>query len=81
VEGLELLGVDAWIDRDDLYIEGQPGLQIPKGVIFDSKNDHRLAMTWALVGLAGNETVQVTNFDSVKISYPHFLKDIERLAQ
>jgi len=81
LEGLGLLGVDAWIDRDDLYIEGQPGLKVPQGVVFDSKNDHRLAMTWALVGLAGAVPVRVTNFDSVKISYPHFLSDIERLAQ
>ncbi|MCL2826556.1 MAG: 3-phosphoshikimate 1-carboxyvinyltransferase [Eggerthellaceae bacterium] len=81
LEGLELLGIDAWIERDDLYIEGHPGLQIPQGIVFDSKNDHRLAMTWALVGLTGSTPVQVANFDSVKISYPHFLKDMEGLAQ
>ena len=48
---------------------------------FDSKNDHRLAMTWALAGLCGNAPVEAENFDSVKISYPQFLTDIERLAR
>lgn len=81
VEGLEELGGNAWIDGNDLFIEGQPGLEIPAGVILDSKNDHRLAMTWAIAGLTGSSPVEVMNFDSVKISYPHFLKDIERLAQ
>jgi 3-phosphoshikimate 1-carboxyvinyltransferase len=80
-EGLGLLGVDAWIDGNDLFIEGQPGLRVPEGLVFDSHNDHRLAMTWALVGLTGNRPVQVANFDSVKISYPRFLQDIERLAK
>ena len=81
VEGLETLGVDAWIDGNDLFVEGQPGLQVPVGAAFDSKNDHRLAMTWALAGLCGNAPVEVENFDSVKISYPQFLTDIERLAR
>lgn len=81
VEGLELLGIDAWIDGSDLFIEGQPNLQVPEGITFDSKNDHRLAMTWSLVGLVKNAPVKVANYDSVKISYPEFLKDIERLAQ
>ena len=81
VEGLETLGVDAWIDGNDLYVEGQPGLQAPAGATFDSKNDHRLAMTWALAGLCGSAPVEVKNFDSVKISYPQFLTDIERLAR
>ena len=81
VEGLETLGVDAWIDGNDLFVEGQPGLKVPAGATFDSKNDHRLAMTWALAGLCGSTPVEVENFDSVKISYPQFLTDIERLAR
>lgn len=81
VEGLDLLGVDAWIDGNDLFIEGQPGLKAEPGTVFDSKCDHRLAMTWALVGLCGSTPIEVENFDSVKISYPEFLDDIERLTR
>ena len=39
------------------------------------------SMTWALAGLCGTAPVEVKNFDSVKISYPQFLSDIERLAR
>ena len=81
VEGLDLLGVDAWIDGNDLFIEGQPDLAAQPGSVFDSKCDHRLAMTWALVGLCGSVPIEVENFDSVKISYPEFLDDIERLTR
>ena len=81
IEGLSQLGVDAWMDGEDLYIEGQPGLQVPDGIVFDSHKDHRLAMTWALVGLCLKKSVTVTNFDMVKVSYPDFLESFERLVR
>ena len=81
IEGLALLGVDAWEDGDDLFIEGQPGFTAPEGLVFDSHGDHRLAMTWALVGLTGTVPVTVERFGSVAVSYPRFLEDIERLAR
>ena len=75
------MGVDAWNEGDDLYIEGQPNLQYPRDLVFDSHHDHRLAMTWALVGLTGSNPVTVTGFDSVKISYPGFLASMEGLVR
>lgn len=81
LEGLEQIGVDAWIDGNDLFVEGQADLEIPKALVFDSHNDHRIAMTWAVLGLTGSQPVTVKNFDSVKISYPHFLSDFERLMK
>ncbi len=80
IKGLEKIGIDAWADGNDLYIEGQPDLVVPPDIVFDSKGDHRLAMTWALVGLCDNEPVSVIDFDCVNVSYPRFLSDIERLA-
>lgn len=81
IEGLTLLGVDAWTENDDLFIEGQPNLVVPANLVFDSRKDHRLAMTWALVGLCRNQPVEVEHFDSVKISFPSFLHDLESLAR
>ena len=81
VAGLAQLGVDAWTEGDDLLIEGQPDLQVPEGLVFDSRGDHRLAMTWSLVGLTGSVPVKVTNFDSVDVSYPDFLRDLEELVR
>ena len=81
VKGLAQLGVDAWTEGDDLFIEGQPDLQVPEGLVFDSRSDHRLAMTWALVGLTGKVPVDVTDFGSVDVCYPEFLEDIEKLCR
>ena len=81
MDGLAKFGVDAWCEGDDLYIEGQPGLQVPEGLEFDSLGDHRLAMTWSLVGLTGKVSVNIKDFEAVCVSYPGFLDDIERLAR
>ncbi len=81
MEGLDALGVSTWMHGDDLFVEGQPGLIADAGMVFDSKKDHRLAMTYALVGLCGNVPVAVDNFDSVKVSYPEFLQVIEGLVR
>lgn len=82
IEGLGLLGVNAWMDGSDLYIEGNPDLEIPEGLVFDSRGDHRLAMTWALAGLTGSgASVQVRDFQSVSVSYPGFMEDIRALVR
>lgn len=81
IEGLDMLGVEAWEENDDLYINGQPDLVVPQGLTFDSHKDHRLAMTWALVGLCGTTPVDIVDFDSVKVSFPKFLESLEGLAQ
>ena len=81
VEGLGKLGVEAWIDGSDLFVEGDPALRVPEGLEFDSGRDHRLAMTWALAGLTGGATVHVADFESVAVSYPGFLQDVRSLVR
>ncbi len=81
IEGLALLGVDAWEQGDDLFVEGNPNLELSQGLHFDSKGDHRLAMTWAIAGMVHGVEVLVDKFDCVGISYPSFLADIERLQR
>ena len=81
LEGLSKLGVRAWAEGDDLLIEGKPGLVAPEGLVFDSLGDHRLAMTWSLVGFTGAHPVSIRDFEAVRVSYPGFRVDIERLAK
>lgn len=81
LEGLSKLGVRAWAEGDDLHIEGKPGLVVPEGLVFDSLGDHRLAMTWSLVGFTGAHPVSIHDFEAVRVSYPGFRADIERLAK
>ncbi len=81
VDGLAKLGVNAWMDGNDLYIEGDPDLKAPEGLRFSSGGDHRLAMIWALVGLTGTVPVRIDGFEAVSVSYPGFLDDIASLAR
>lgn len=81
LEGLSKLGVRARAEGDDLHIEGKPGLVVPEGLVFDSLGDHRLAMTWSLVGFTGAHPVSIRDFEAVRVSYPGFRADIERLAK
>lgn len=81
IEGLDMLGVSAWTENDNLFIEGQPDLEYPEGLTFDSRKDHRLAMTWALVGLCGEHPVDIVDFDSVDVSFPAFLSTLEGLTR
>lgn len=81
LEGLSQLGVNAWAEGSDLFIEGDPSLRVPEGLLFSSARDHRLAMTWALAGLTGGVAVAVADFDSVSVSYPGFLADIRSLVR
>lgn len=81
IEGLAILGIRAWDEGDNLFVEGRPGFEPPKDLSFDSKGDHRLAMTWSLVALTGKADVEIRDFDCIAISYPQFLDDMRKLAQ
>lgn len=81
VEGLDRLGISSWTHGDDFFVEGDPDFTVPDNVVFDSHNDHRLAMTWALAGLCHDTPVLVNDFDCVTISFPGFLKTMEELAR
>lgn len=81
VEGLALMGVDAWIEGSDLYIEGSVDAKPAPGTVFDSHGDHRFAMTWALAGMACGVDVSVAGFESVAVSYPGFIEDLRRLQR
>lgn len=80
IDGLELIGIDAWEESDNLFVEGNPSLVIPQDVTFDSHGDHRLAMTWAIAGLCGNAPVKVTDLECMSVSYPDFLTDVHDLV-
>ena len=81
VDVLSSIGIDAWDEGDDLFIQGQPGLKIPMGMVFDSRKDHRLAMTWSLLGLCGDMSIGIKDFDAVKVSFPTFRALFEELVQ
>ena len=77
VEGLTALGATAEADGDTLVVRGPAPLH---GATLDSLGDHRLAMTWAVAGLIAGSAVKINRFEAVDVSYPSFVRDLERLG-
>jgi 3-phosphoshikimate 1-carboxyvinyltransferase len=77
VDGLTALGAEAHGDGDTLVVHGGRWL---RGATLDSLGDHRLAMTWAIAGLAAIEPVTVERFEAVGVSFPTFAKDLSALC-
>ncbi|SDZ86884.1 3-phosphoshikimate 1-carboxyvinyltransferase [Oribacterium sp. KHPX15] len=81
VDGLEKVGVKATETEDGMIVEGQgSGLKICSGEI-DTHKDHRIAMTFAVLALAGSQNTEVTLIDGdcINISYPTFYEDLASL--
>lgn len=74
--GLAALGASVRVDGDDLSIEGPVALT---GGTAESRNDHRLAMTFAVAGLVAGDATYVTAPESAAVSYPTFFTDLERI--
>jgi 3-phosphoshikimate 1-carboxyvinyltransferase len=80
-EMVEMFGAQASIDGDTLAITGLGGPL--RGAHFDSKGDHRMAMSAAIAALAARpgERSLITGFGAVETSYPTFAEDLERLVE
>lgn len=78
VDLLGLLGVVAYAQGDDLVVEGRGRWSASSARPFSPEGDHRLAMT-ALAAKAAGASVSVLDAACVKVSYPGFLTDMERL--
>ena len=64
-----------------MLIHGQGRtLKVGSGII-DTHKDHRIAMTFAILTLAGDETTEVSLADAecINISYPGFFEDLAKL--
>jgi 3-phosphoshikimate 1-carboxyvinyltransferase len=76
VAGLRAMGARIDAVGDDIVIEGPTALQ---GSVVDSLGDHRLALTFAVAGLAAEGATTILDADCVAISYPTFFADLERI--
>ena len=66
-EGLERMGIRVTEENNRLSITGGQ----PKGALIDSRNDHRIAMAFSLLGSVAGETV-IDNAECVSKTYPEF---------
>jgi len=70
---LRAVGVEADVQGNDLHVEGTD--KPPRGKVETAK-DHRLAMAFAVLGTVRGAKIKLSETQSVKISYPNFLRDL-----
>ena len=78
VEDLSAMGADVTGTPDGMIIRGGPTLS---GADIHTYKDHRIAMSFAIAALAAEGTTHIEDADCVKISYPGFYEDLERLSR
>lgn len=78
VENLSAMGADVTETEDGMIIRGGKPLH---GAVIDSKLDHRIAMTFAVIGSCADGETQILGAECVNISYPDFYKDFTKLKK
>lgn len=78
VKNLSAMGAHITATEDGMLIEGGHPLH---GAVIDSRLDHRIAMTFAVTALAADGETEITEADCVRISYPGFYEDLEKLCR
>ena len=79
VTTLKQLGANIDTDGDDIIIVGKKTLD-GKGGIFDSFNDHRIAMMLGIASSRCEVPIIINNADCINKSYPHFFEDLKSIG-
>lgn len=74
-EGLEKMGIRVTEERNRLTIFGGR----PKGALIDSRNDHRIAMAFSILGAAVGDTV-IEGAECVAKTYPQFWETLKSIG-
>ncbi len=78
VENLTKMGASITATPDGMIIEGGRALH---GAIIGSRLDHRVAMSFAVAGLAAEGKTEIIGSECVNISYPDFYQDLFSLMK
>lgn len=77
VNQLNNMGANVTATDDGMIIHGGQKLT---GTIIDSKEDHRIAMSFAIASLMAEGETTIQGAECVNISYPEFYQDLRRLT-
>ena len=79
VTTLKQLGANIDTEQDDIIIKGKKSLD-GEGGIFDSYNDHRIAMMLGIASSRCEVPITINNADCINKSYPHFFEDLKSIG-
>ena len=74
-EGLEKMGIAVQEEKDRLTVTGAR----PKGTTINSKNDHRIAMAFSILGLVAGGTV-INDAECVSKTFPDFWEVVRSIG-
>lgn len=79
-ENLRRMGATVAERPDGLKVEGKRAGKL-HGAEIEPHGDHRIAMAFAVAGLAAEGATVIRDADCAGVSYPTFFEDLERLAE
>ncbi|HEY5069452.1 MAG TPA: hypothetical protein VII37_06680, partial [Candidatus Acidoferrum sp.] len=80
VENLKRMGATVEERPDGLKVEGRKAGKL-RGAEIDPHGDHRIAMAFAVAGLAAEGTTVILGAECAGVSYPTFFEDLTRVAE
>jgi len=78
IAGLTACGVSAWAEGDTLVVRGADG--IAGGASVETHMDHRIAMAFAVLGLAAERPVRIDDTAMIHTSFPGFAEKMRALG-
>jgi 3-phosphoshikimate 1-carboxyvinyltransferase len=79
-ENLRRMGATVDERPDGLRVEGRKSGKL-RGAEIDPRGDHRIAMAFAVAGLAADGATTIRDPECAGVSYPNFFEDLERVAE
>ena len=79
-ENLKRMGAKVEERPDGLRVEGRSA-GLLHGAEIDPRGDHRIAMAFAVAGLAAQGETRILDADCAGVSYPAFFSELRRLAE
>lgn len=80
VEGLRAAGVTVEEHEDGMTVTGSAGKAPVGGCTIDAGHDHRIAMSFLVLGLFCREPITVTGAETIATSYPDFVSHMTGLG-
>lgn len=79
-EGLKACGVEIEEYQDGIAIAGSDGAAVPGGAEIATHLDHRIAMSFLVLGFVADAPITVDDGAPIRTSFPQFVDDMVRLG-
>ena len=80
VENLRRMGASVEERPDGLKVQGRRAGKL-RGAEIEPRGDHRIAMAFAVAGLAAERNTMIRDADCAAVSFPTFFQELNRLAE